>query len=151
MCEVLTPTTLQMWLEWAGARLIAMPGGHIGPRDTGVFWPEYDRDRHEVLQFRGRLRLRAVAPNKDEIAIVDEILLLPNLCSEIRIRRVLHVRSLVHPLNGRHLYPWRRIAKLLATDHKQIKRWHVRGLEEVTAKADPAKVCLIAQSVAGTA
>lgn len=139
----LTPVLLQEWLEWAGARLIAMPGRRIAPAEPTVIWPEYNRNAFEVLDFRRGLALRAVAPNKDEIDIVDEILLFPNVCTDVIVRRVLHTRALVHPLNGRHLFPWTRIAKLLSTDHKHVQRWHARGLTEVVAKLETARVCRV--------
>jgi len=143
MCGGLSTQTLQFWLEWAGARLVAMPGRREGPAATKVIWPEYDQEKFEVLTFRGRLPLRAAAPDKDEIPLVDEILLFPNLCSQVHVRRVLHARALVHPLNQRHLFPWSRIAKLLHSDHKQVQRWHRKGLEEVVSKVDRSKVCRI--------
>lgn len=140
MCD-LTPTVLQTWLEWAGAKLIAMPGRREGPSGPKVIWPEYNRNTFEILKFRGTLSPRAAAPNKDEIDVVDKILLFPNVCSDPLTRRILHVRALVHPINGRHLYPWRRIGKLLRTDHKTVKRRHQHGLLEAVDKIPYVKVC----------
>ena len=139
----LTPIELQSWLEWAGARLIAMPGGRVGPKDYRVAWPEFSQDTHEVLKFRNQTPLRVAAPSSAQIPIVDEILALPNVCSRDYIRRVLHIRALVHPIHGRHLYPWTRIAKLLQSSPQLVKSWHAKGLREVVEKAPPDKVCLI--------
>ena len=140
----LTPSELQVWLEWAGARLIAMPGGRIGPSNTKVIWPDYAQDSFEVLEFRGAVPIRASAPSSTEIPIVDEILLLPNVCAKDYTRRVLHARSLVHPINGRYLYKWTRIAELLAVKAYTARRWYNEGLVEVISKAPEDKVCRIA-------
>jgi hypothetical protein len=140
----LTPDELRVWLEWAGARLIAMPGGRIGPANYKVYWPEFSQETFQVLEFRKIAPLRASAPSKDEIPLVDEILTFPSVCKDIYTRRVLHVRALVHPVNHRYLYKWTRIAELLHTDRQTVRNWHAKGLREVVAKADPVKVCRIA-------
>lgn len=139
----LTPSELQLWLEWAGARLIAMPGGHVGPAELKVIWPEYSQDKFQVLEFRKNLPIRAAAPSSVEIPFVDEILTLPNICAFEKTRRVLHARLLVHPINGRYRYTWRKIGILVESDHKTVKNWHRKGLEEVITKTNPEQVCRI--------
>jgi hypothetical protein len=44
------------------------------------------------------------------------------------LRRIVGCRALVHPISGRHLYSWRRLAELLRADHKAIQRWHGEGI-----------------------
>jgi hypothetical protein len=139
----LTPQELQVWLEWAGARLIAMPGPRIGPADIKVIWPEYSQEKFEILDFRNMTPLRAPGPSKDEIPIMEEILTLPALCSDPLKRRVLHSRALIHPVNSRHLYSWRKIALLLGRDAKTIKTWHTFALSEVCRRATNGSVCRI--------
>src|SRR5215467_6305488 len=126
---------IQDWLEWAGARLIAMPEPRIRPADPHVIWPEYNQDQREVTDFRGRLPIRAAAPAKHEVAMVDKILLLPNIIDKPFIRRVVHVRSLVHPINYRHLYSWKRISTLLHTSPYHVKTWHAEGLQQTRVGA----------------
>lgn len=140
----LSPAELQTWLEWAGARLIAMPGGRIKPDELRCVWPAFSQEVYQVLEFRGRLSIRAAAPSSAEIPIMEQILLLPNVCGWQNTRRVLHARSLVHPLNGRHLYNWTRLAEKLETERRAVRRWFMRGLEEVVKKAEPEAVCRIA-------
>ncbi len=45
------------------------------------------------------------------------------------LRRIVGCRSLVSPLTGRHLFSWRRLARLLGADHKAISRWHANGID----------------------
>lgn len=143
----ITPETLEYWLEWAGARLIAMPGKHIGPEPYRVIWPDFSQETFQVLQFRKGTSLRANAPTNAEIPLVDEILLFPNYCSRINHRRIIHVRSLIHPVNGRNLYSWSRIAKLFHSNPQNIKRMYNSGMNEVCDKLPQSKVCLIASTL----
>lgn len=153
----LDPATLQTWLEWAGARLIAMPGPRTGPKEPKGFWPaEFSQDKFQVLEFRGGLPIRAGAPSAEEISWVDEILLLPNVCERDVVRRIIHTRLLIHPIRGTHLYTWTSIAKKLSIGpHKirpyTIKKLHRDGLKEVCEKTDPARVCRIAPFMASRA
>ncbi len=139
----LTPLELKTWLEWAGARLIAMPGRRPGPADIKVIWPEYSQDKFQVLDHRPGLSIHAAAPSNQEIPIVDEILSLPSVCSLHKPRRVLHIRALVHPLNGRYIYTWTRVAEKLESNRETVRYWHKKGLQEVCDKADRGKVCHI--------
>jgi len=143
MSAQLSPQDLQMWLEWAGARMIAMPGGRTKPSEPHVIWPEYSQDKFELLEFRKDNPLRASGPSKDEIPIMDEILTLPRYCTDPFKRRVLQSRALVHPINGRNLYSWGKIARILSRDPKTVKAWHTSGLKEVCNKAPQASVCRI--------
>lgn len=49
------------------------------------------------------------------------------------LRRIVGCRSLVSPLTGRHLFTWRRLARLLGADHKAIQRWHATGIDLIVA------------------
>jgi len=144
MVAELSPIELQTWLEWAGARLIAMPGSRTRPAEPYIVWPEYSQNTSEVLNFRSALPLRASAPSSEEIPIVDEILLLPNTCSDVYKRRLLHARSLVHPISHKYLYRWTRLAEILHTSPARVKSLHSKGLTEAARKADKSRVCRIA-------
>lgn len=141
----LTPNELQMWLEWAGIRLIAMPGGRIGPATYRVFWPDYETDKYQVLDKRSIRPVRVVPPNGKEIPLVENILLLPNLCEKDFTRRILHVRALLHPVNMRHLYPWKRVAEAVQMKESNAKYYHKIGLQEVCRKVDEQTVCSISR------
>lgn len=131
------PLELQRWLEWAGAKFIALPCGRLRPAQPTVIWPEYAQDRHEVLEFRGRpnLGLHAAAPSAAEIPLMDEILLLPNLCPDIRARRAVRLRTLVHPISRRYLNPWPRTAEILHTNPQSARIFFNRGLRTILDRA----------------
>lgn len=133
----LTPEELQTWLEWAGARLIAMPGNQIGPKQPRATQIEYHQDKFEIITFREPPPLRASAPSSFEIEIVDQILALPNLCEDQNVRYTLHKRLLVSPLRAKYVYSWHEIAQLLKVKPRVVKVWHARGLREVIRKVNP--------------
>lgn len=128
------PEELRTWLEWAGMRLIALPGGRTGPRDRGTFWPDFSQDEWEVLQFRQGIPLRAAAPSPAEISLMEFILDFPSLCAHEPTRRVLHCRALIHPVKYRPLWRWQRIADLLEVKIYTVKAWHKAGLVEIARK-----------------
>lgn len=140
-----TPPELKEWLEWAGARLIAMPMRGLRPNNPNVYWPDFSQNLNKFEKVYGNdTPLRANGPSKDEIPIMDLILLLPNSCPNILGRRVLHARALVHPVHGRPLYPWTQIAKLLHSDRRRVKRLWEDSLDIAAERADPDSVCRIA-------
>lgn len=139
----LTPNELKSWLEWAGVRLIAMPGGRIGPKQPRALQLDYSQDEFQVLDFRGIIPVKVAPPGSKEIALIETILLLPNICEKQVTRRILHVRSLLHPLNMRYLYPWSRVAEILKIKISSAKYFHKIGLDEVCRNAPRDMVCSI--------
>lgn len=138
--------TLQTWLEWAGVRLIAMPGPREGPGPLrAATWPfEYDQDKFQVLEFRRGLAARMMAPSAKEIPIMDEILSMVNICSVKDARRVINYRLLIHPIRNTHLYKWPRVVEKVEIKLSGVKRLHREGLQEICRKADRQRVCQIA-------
>ena len=136
----LSPEILKIWLEWAGGKLLALPSPKLKPQGLHGFWPiDYPQDPHEVLHFRPRETpsIRAASPTAEEIPIMDRILILPNLCDDLRFRQVMHARSLVYPFSGRYRYPWLELARMLHTSRVTARAWHQKGLTEVTFKISP--------------
>jgi hypothetical protein len=143
MCDgsQLSPSELEPLLDWAGAKLIALPGHRIGPADYRVFWPDYDRGPFVGSEFRQALALRRVAPSGQELDLMDELLTFPNLIERAERRRVVRLRSLIHPISSRRLWPWTRIARELSVRDYTAKHFHRSGLEEICRRLPSEKVC----------
>ncbi|MDE8349893.1 MAG: DUF6362 family protein [Acidocella sp.] len=115
-------------LEAAGATLLAMPGRGYS---TGLRQMRFDIV-HTALEAYGweAPPLRAPAPGAVAISDMDEafgwLRLIPD--GHYVMRRVVGARALVHPLTGRHLFTWRRLAATLGADHKSVQRWHAQGV-----------------------
>lgn len=120
-------------LEEAGATVLAMPGqGYsTGLRTTRL------EVVHTALDAYGwqAPRLRAPAPDAAALGRMDEAFSWLAFIPEQKyvIRRIVGARALVHPLTGRHLYPWRRLGEMLGADHKSIQRWHRQGIGMIAA------------------
>jgi hypothetical protein len=128
----LSPDELQTWLEWAGGKLLALPVTRLKPCNARSLWPDYVRELDDSEPApQDPKPLTFPAPLNHEIPFMDEILLLPNLCSDPYKRRLLHARSIVNPITHRCLFHWTHIAKLLQTDRRTVKRWHIAALKEV--------------------
>jgi len=116
-------------LEEAGATLLAMPQRGMGPRLRQVRWPETGDSEGTGIDGSDRC-LRPSAPSAAQISRMDEtfgwIGLIPG--DRVVLRRIVHARSLVSPLSGRHIYSWRKVAALLGADHRAVQRWHLNGL-----------------------
>jgi hypothetical protein len=116
-------------LEAAGATLLAMPARGYS---TQLRQMKFDIV-HTALEAYGwqSATARPPMPSAADISAMDEafgwLVLIPE--ERYVLRRILGARALVHPLTGRHLYPWRRLAALLGSDHKSIQRWHGQAVE----------------------
>jgi hypothetical protein len=115
-------------LEAAGATLLAMPARGYS---THLRQMKFDIV-HTALEAYGwqSAMARPPVPSAAEITQMDEafgwLALIPE--GQYVLRRILGARALVHPLTGRHLYPWRRLAAVLGSDHKAVQRWHGQGV-----------------------
>lgn len=121
-------------LEAAGAALLAMPASGYS---TKLRQMRFDIV-HTALEAYGWEApvMRAPAPNAAAISAMDEafgwLALIPE--SKFVLRRILGARALVHPLTGRHLFTWRRLAAVLNADHKSVQRWHGDAAAMVACK-----------------
>jgi hypothetical protein len=115
-------------LELAGATLLAMPAKGYS---TQLRQMKFDIV-HTALEAYGwqSAAARAPMPSAADISAMDEafgwLALIPE--GQFMLRRILGARALVHPLTGRHIYPWRRLAAMLGADHKSVQRWHGQAL-----------------------
>jgi hypothetical protein len=103
------------------------------------FWPDYV-DTYGASN-REALHLPKVAPA--DITYVELILTLPALCSDHQRRRILHARSLVHPLTGRYINSYGKIALREATDERKAARIYVSALAEVARLVPQSKASTI--------
>lgn len=115
-------------LEAAGATLLALPARGYSTR---LRTTKFDV-LHTTLEAYGwqSAIVRPAMPSALDISRMDEAFGWLNIIPETKyvLRRILGARALVHPITGRHLFPWRRIATMLGADHKSIQRWHGQGI-----------------------
>ncbi len=120
-------------LEEAGATMLAMPARGYG---TGLRQIRLDVV-HTALDAYGweGAKLRPAAPAAAAVTRMDEAFgwlhFIPD--KQYVLRRIAGARALVHPLTGRHLYPWRKLGVLLGADHKSVQRWHGQAMGLIAA------------------
>ena len=134
-----SPNEVRLWLEWAGERLLTLQVSGTKPQSYRSFWPDYPDDPNTAYGYTG-LQLRTPSPSSPDISLMDEVLNLVLLTPIILQRRVINARALVHPLNGRHLYSWTKIAKLIHSTPWTVKDLHKRGLGIIAIKVSPSVV-----------
>jgi len=120
-------------LESAGGTLLALPGWGYSTRLRQMNFDIV----HSALEAYGwqPAGARPPMPSAADISLMDEAFAWLALIPEQKyvLRRILGARALVHPVTGRHLYPWRRLAALLGADHKSVQRWHGQAVAMLVA------------------
>lgn len=145
--SALSVEELQTWLEWSGAKLLAMNLASPFPKGPRVSWPDFAQDHRTAYGYTNE-RLRAGRVTSHEIALMDEILPLVSLISDVNVRRIVNARILVTPVSNRYVYTWSRIAFMLHSDRRKVARLYSSGLSEITRRLPSAKVDAIRQSFA---
>ena len=125
--------TVILRLEEAGATLLALPGSCWSTR-LRTSSLEIVRTAIESYGWSTN-HIRPPLPSPARITEMDEAMGWISLIPVERyvLRRIVGARSLVHPITGRYLFPWRRIAGAIGADHKAVQRWHAQGIELIVA------------------
>jgi hypothetical protein len=125
--------TVILRLEEAGATLLALPGSGWSTR-LRTSSLEIVRTAIESYGWSTN-HIRPPLPSPARITEMDEAMGWISLIPVERyvLRRIVGARSLVHPVTGRYLFPWRRIAGAIGADHKAVQRWHAQGIELIVA------------------
>ena len=134
-----SPIEVKEWLEWAGAKLLAMHISSPKPKEFRSFWPDYADEAHSAYGYTGE-RLRPAQPRAVEIELMDKLLLFPGLIEDIQIRRIVNARALVSPVANRYLYSWHKLGFMLNTSPRRVVRLHAKGLITIADKLPPEKV-----------
>jgi hypothetical protein len=115
-------------LEEAGATLLSLPKTGFSPALKTAALPIL-REAAEAYGW-STAEVRPAMPSASRISRMDQTFGYLALIPQDRyvLRRIVGCRALVHPITGRHLFSWRRLAEVLGADHKAIQRWHAEGI-----------------------
>lgn len=121
-------------LEEAGHTLLCLP--RAGP-STQLRQTRHQYVAEAVGAFSAETddRPRPAVPSATRITRMDQALAWIPLITADRLvlRRIVGCRCLVSPLTERHLFTWRRLARLIGADHKAVQRWHATGIDIIVA------------------
>jgi hypothetical protein len=121
-------------LEEAGATLLALPNtGYSTRLRTSSL--DIVRTALEAYGWGEEVRARPTVPSARKIDEMEQALAWIPLIPLDRyvLRRIVGARSLVSPLTGRHVFPWRRLGVAIGADHKAVQRWHAQGIGLIVA------------------
>ncbi|MDE8344646.1 MAG: hypothetical protein POH28_00520 [Acidocella sp.] len=124
-------------LEHAGKTLIAL-------RETG-YRPNLAQRQHDVVRtvweafsWSESPMLRPAPPSSTDISLMEEaygwILIIPE--SELALRRIVHARSLVHPISDREIWSWRKLSVAMNVDHRWVQRRHNEAIKIIKKGLD---------------
>lgn len=136
---------LSRWLEWAGTTLLSMQLSSPLPKGPHTSWPAYKQEATTAYGYT-QSSFRQPPPGAEEIALMDKILVLPSLVTDIDLRRLLNARALVKPFSGKHLYGWTKLGKMLHADPRLLARHHEKALAILVRLLSREKVDTIRQS-----
>lgn len=123
------------WLAEAADTLAALPATGTRPSTHCVKWPDVVFDPEDLDWFR-EMEAFMPPPTAEQIRRMDIALGWLSLidASHIRLRRVINMRLIVHPISGRNRWGWEKIAGKLGVAEPTAKRWHRLGCEAIGKK-----------------
>jgi len=130
---------VKSWLEWAGEKIISLPGASPGPAQLRCHWPDVVRSANDAYGYT-KIQTKIPRPTKDEIFYIDAIATLPILIQDVDERVIVQKRSLILPLSHRHVYSWSSIAEFYHTNQYFVKRMFLHGLNDITYRVAQSNV-----------
>ena len=123
------------WLDDAALTLAAMPANGCWPGGMRSYWPEIVADRDD-LDWPQESDIRPPKPTADQIERMDLALSWLALLEgeERRLRVVVNMRLIVHPISGTHKWTWQKIGRKLGISHHTAKSWFEMACEAIGRK-----------------
>ena len=120
-------------LEDAGMTLMALRASAPGPHGYRSQWPDTVQCVWTAYAAQDA-RLSWPVPSADAIDRMDVVLTWLLAIDDPVCRRVVAVRMLTHPLSGRPIMSYGRIAKAHGVSRWTVKRWFEQGVDQIVRK-----------------
>ncbi|WP_459774282.1 DUF6362 family protein [Asaia astilbis] len=130
------PEQIGEWLDEAALTLAALPATGLRPAGAGSGWPDYVRELEDLGWDRESDDFLP-RPGADQVERLDHVLTWVPLIEDRKLRAVVNMRLIVHPISGRHRWEWRKIGNKLGANHKTIQAWHQRACAVIAKKIRP--------------
>lgn len=121
-------------LERAGATLLAMRTTSPLPAPYRCALPAVLRDVYDTWDWKepaSAVDNRPAVPSAAAVTAMDRTFQWLAFIPPRTVRRIVAIRSLVHPLTGRHCVHWRALGKLLHCSHEAARGWHGGGVRMI--------------------
>jgi Domain of unknown function (DUF6362) len=131
---------VQAKLEQAGSTLMALRTKSPFPTEYGCSWPQWLYSAADLFDWPDPTEAaRAARPSASAIDSMDYVFTWLKLIPKHRgiVGRIVAARALVHPVTGKHLCHWRRVAKTVGADYRACQRWHEQGIRIITERLRP--------------
>lgn len=138
----MTPAQIKDRLEQAG-RTLGLLAISTKPREYGNNWPDIIRSAQEFFvaqvaadkdqiedMLAGHNRVR-VRPLQKQISEMDEAFSWLNLITDQRWRRIVALRTIIHPYTERYIYGWRKLGREMGIHENTARNWHEKGIQEI--------------------
>lgn len=121
-------------LEDAGRTLLSLPSVGLAPARLKAAWPEFAQAAVEAYADNDKPLPKPV-PSSRDITLMDEayawVALLPK--DKVTWRRLVLLRSLIHPTSERYLWGWRKLERTLGTTDTTAKTWHAMAIDRIVS------------------
>lgn len=124
---------VQQRLEEAGATLLCIPAGRFSrPLMRTASWAEIARLFGDMTGELAAPEKRAwPTPSAARIAAMDDALPWLLLIAEEGPRKLTAARLLTHPISGKPLYSWRKLAATTGVHRETLARWYENACDEI--------------------
>jgi len=126
---------VEEWLEEAALTLAALPSHGLRPSGAGSTWPDVVTDL-EDLGWHRESDVMPPRPPADAVTRLDAVLTWVPLLTDShrRLRAVVNMRLIVHPISQSHKWTWRKIGNRFGVSHHTAKAWHEEACEVIAKK-----------------
>lgn len=114
--------------------LLALKVGGLSPQGYRCQMPEPVRSIWTAYGSE-QARLNWPAPSSAAIDRMEEVMGWLPLVDDVVCRRVVAARMLTHPLSGRPIVSYGRLAKAFSTSRSTVERWFWRGVDDILGQA----------------
>lgn len=151
--DIWTPEEARLRLEEAGRTLMALPVPKGGlPKGMRSNWPDVIRGYEDALsalvgasdvtkqEYADQQNRVRVTPSAAEVGRMEEALEWLWRIDDVRKRRLCLCRALMHPVSGRHIVSFRKLARIFGLHHDTMRAWHDRALAQIAVSLTEGSV-----------
>lgn len=133
--SISVPAQVEQHLDAAAITLSALRSPGLRPAGCRIMWPDIVRDLEDIWWTEVD-DVRPPAPSSDEVSRMDEALSWVRFLdgSHRRLRQVVNMRLIVHPISLSHRWSWNGIGNRLGISNHTAKAWHRQAAEVIAKK-----------------